>query len=307
MIDMSEKPKVLVLLAAYNGIDWLNEQIESILNQKDVVVQIVVSIDPSSDGTQEYFEKLALKDNRVSLLSTGQKFGGAAPNFFRLIYDVDFSNFDFISLADQDDIWKLDKLSRACKLLHQSDYDGYSSNVTAFWPDGRESLVSKAQKQTKYDYLFESPGPGCTFVFSYVLASKIKDKIIQDYDQIHMVWLHDWFCYSYSRFNGYKWIIDERPSMFYRQHEKNQVGANFGWKPLVSRAKVIVSGDGFHKVLNQAYFLGQNDMPPIDYLRNGNRISFLKLAAMAFSCRRKKLEKIFFLAVSIIFFIKGSR
>jgi len=303
---MNEDPKVLVLLAAYNGIEWLNEQVESILNQKNVAVHIVVSIDPSNDGTEEYFQKIALNEPLVTLLPTGQKFGSAAPNFFRLMHDVDFSGYEFISFADQDDIWTANKLSRACKCIKLKGCDGYSSNVTAFWPDGREALISKAQRQTEYDYLFESPGPGCTFVFSIKLALEIKNKINRNYSEIHKIWLHDWFCYSFSRFNGFKWFIDQEPSMLYRQHENNQIGANFGLKPLFSRIGVIVSGGGFQKVLDQASFLGQNEIPPIERLRQGDRVSFLKLASISFACRRKKQDKLFLLVVAIIFFIKGN-
>jgi len=299
------KPKVLVLLAAYNGREWLDEQIMSILNQQDVDIELVVSVDASSDGTEQYFEKLELEDSRVTLLPTGEKFGGAAPNFFRLIRDADFTNIDFISLADQDDIWYLDKLSRACTCLKEGVYDAYSSNVVAFWPNGKKALVDKAQRQTKYDYLFECSGPGCTFVLDIKLAAEIKSKIVRSYNKINTVWMHDWFCYNYSRFHGFKWYIDEKPSLLYRQHEENSVGANSGMRALITRVKVILNGDGFERVLNKAHFIGETNLYPIKLITKRSRLSFLKLACMSFSCRRKFHDKLFFFCVCIAFSIKG--
>lgn len=45
--------KVAILLAAYNGSNWINEQIDSILTQKEVNVKIFVSCDLSTDNTLE--------------------------------------------------------------------------------------------------------------------------------------------------------------------------------------------------------------------------------------------------------------
>ena len=47
---------------------------------------------------------------------------------------------DDIALADQDDIWKEDKLEKAIQKLEQG-FDGYSSNVQAFWEDGRKKTI----------------------------------------------------------------------------------------------------------------------------------------------------------------------
>ena len=305
MVDIDFKPRFIVLLAAYNGLRWLDKQVDSILDQEKVDIELVISIDPSNDGTQDYFEKLALNDSRVKLLATKEKFGGAAPNFFRLIRDTNFERADYISFADQDDIWDLDKLYRAHKCLVEKGGEAYSSNVLAFWESGRKVLINKAQPQTRYDYLFESAGPGCTFVFSRRLGELIQEKILEDIDAINSVWLHDWFCYSFARFNGFSWVIDPRPSLLYRQHDNNQVGANSGWKSLLHRVSIILSGDGFNRVLTQAKVLDQNDVPPIEYISKGSKGAMIKLLFISCLCRRKYTDKFFFFCMSLIFLIRG--
>ena len=45
---------VQVLLSTYNGETYLKEQLDSILNQKNVAVKLFVRDDGSSDGTEEY-------------------------------------------------------------------------------------------------------------------------------------------------------------------------------------------------------------------------------------------------------------
>ncbi|MEA3544360.1 MAG: glycosyltransferase, partial [Thermodesulfobacteriota bacterium] len=98
------KPEIAVLLAAHNGREWLPQQVNSILNQVDVEVTLFVSVDNSTDGTESWFDHLAMVDSRVKVLLHGQCFGGAAANFFRLIRDVNFEPFDYVSFSDQDDI-----------------------------------------------------------------------------------------------------------------------------------------------------------------------------------------------------------
>lgn len=219
-------PKIAVLLAAYNGMQWIDEQIKTIFNQQGVEVTVFISVDLSTDGTHEWAEQLAEKHTNVALLPYGERFGGAGPNFFRLIKDVDFSGFDAVSFADQDDIWHPEKLAKAYSKIAAGQCDVYSSNVTAFWADGREVLIQKSQPQRELDHFFEAAGPGCTYVFSLSAIQAFKGFLIQAGDTISKVSLHDWLAYAFCREQGYRWFIDKWPSMRYRQHENNQVGTN---------------------------------------------------------------------------------
>jgi len=232
-------PKVAVLLAAYNGMQWIDEQVDSILNQQGVAVTLFFSVDLSTDGTDQWVKNLAKKHSNVVMLPYGERFGGAGPNFFRLIKDVDFSGFDAVSFADQDDIWFSDKLSRACTLLQNGQCDVYSSNVTAFWPDGKQVLIDKAQPQKQFDHFFEAAGPGCTYVFNAASATAFKRFVIGLGERIQNVSLHDWLAYAFCRHNAFRWYIDPAPSMLYRQHANNQVGTNAGFTAYKKRIELV--------------------------------------------------------------------
>ena len=233
--------KIAILLASYNGKKYIKEQIDSILNQKDVEVTIFISDDLSTDGTVEYLQDIYKDEKRLIYLESSQKFSGAAKNFYRLICDVDFSDFNYVAFADQDDIWVEDKLACAVKILDEKQADGYSSNVLAFWENGKERLINKAQKQVEYDYLFEAAGPGCTYVLNIKLATKLKNFIMQNRIKVDEVSLHDWFMYAFARANDYKWLIDEKVGLRYRQHIINQIGANNGLDAKIKRLKMIFS------------------------------------------------------------------
>jgi rhamnosyltransferase len=221
---------VAVLLAAHNGMEWIQEQVMSILSQKNASITIFISVDLSNDKTYELCQDLASQNININLLPYGKKFGGAAKNFFRLMRDIDLSRFDYIAFSDQDDIWGDRKLCHAIKTIKKDDLDGYSSDVFAFWSNGREMLLKKSFPQKKFDYYFESAGPGCTYVLKQQTAQKFKKFLIKNWSKVNLVEFHDWMVYAYCRSQGMKWKIDSKPLMLYRQHDFNQVGVNFGLK-----------------------------------------------------------------------------
>ena len=287
-------PSVAVCLAAFNGMRWLPEQLDSILAQTGVTVTVVLSVDQSRDGTEAWLNERASNDSRVVLLPHGEKFGGAARNFFRIIQDSNFSEFDYISFADQDDIWLPDKLQRAHEILSKTEADAYSSNVTAFWPDGRKTLIEKSQAQVRWDFLFEAAGPGCTYVMRKELVYAIQALLKNRWADVQQVGLHDWFVYAFARAHGYRWVIDSYAGMLYRQHEKNQVGVNMGWKALLHRANKIISGWGLTQSALIANLVGLGDGAFVRRWSGGSRTGLLWLACQAWQCRRRVRDKLLF-------------
>jgi len=286
--DIKPQAKIAVLLAAYNGQDWIQEQVETILHQKNVIVKIFISIDFSNDDTYQICSKLERENESIIILPYGNIFGGAAKNFFRLIRDVDFACFDYIALSDQDDIWDSGKLSHAIRTIEQDNLDGYSSDVTAFWSNGREKLVKKSFPQKKFDFFFEAAGPGCTYVLKQQSMQTFKNFLIKIWECVNLVELHDWMIYAYFRSQGMKWKIDNKPLMCYRQHDHNQIGLNSGLKAYLIR---------FNKIKAKWY---RREVKKIIYLLNGsfeqnNSLKRLFLIKNFWHLRRRPRDAIFLL------------
>lgn len=293
MAEVVKLPHVAVCLAAYNGRRWLSEQIGSILCQRNVAVTVFISVDQSTDGTEELIDDLKSTDHRLVVLPHGHHFGGAASNFFRLISDVDFRSFDYVALADQDDIWLETKLSRACNALNSGEYDIYSSDVIAFWSDGKKRLVKKSFPQRRFDYYFESAGPGCSYVFSRIAIDATKAFLQKIGEAKNKVALHDWLFYAYCRRHGYKWLIDDQAYLLYRQHDSNQVGMNTGLSAFIKRICLVrkkwylnqvmtiaeLVAPGFKETLKDKMFLVRN----FRQLRRRPRDQFVLLGMLLFN------------------------
>ena len=299
----SKPARVAVLLAAYEGLAWIEAQLASVLAQTRVAVDVYISVDPSSDGTDAWCANFASTHSNVTLLPPSGRFGGAARNFFRLVRDVDVSAYDYVAFCDQDDLWYPNKLERAVAALQGSQAHGYSSNVVAFWQDGRRALVQKAQPQVEWDHLFEAAGPGCTYVLRNDLATAFKSLIVNRWDDVQHIDLHDWFCYAFARSRGYTWFIDPLPGLDYRQHERNQVGVNSGFASAVMRWRKIADGWWFSQAQRTARLLEMdNPFVPLE-----GRRAWLKLARHVRVCRRRTRDQAVLWFVCVVNAMSGRR
>jgi len=234
-------PRIAILLAAYNGMNWIEEQIDSINSQAKVDINLFISVDLSTDGTYEWCQSLAKNNAHIEVLPYGDRFGGAAKNFFRLIRNVDFSAYDYVALADQDDIWLPNKLIHAVETIKSKKVCALSSDVVAFFQDGRELLIKKSNPQKQFDHFFESAGPGCTYVIKSKALQQFKEFLILNWDKVNGITFHDWVIYAYFREHDLVWHIDAKPLMRYRRHELNVIGPNSGLEAYKKRFFMVKS------------------------------------------------------------------
>jgi rhamnosyltransferase len=300
MESNSKIPKVVVAMAVYNGAKWVVEQINSILVQVCVDVTIIISIDPSIDDSEKLCNDISSRNSNIIILPGIGRFGGAAPNFFRLIRDIDIDNFDYLALSDQDDIWLSDKLAVAIDHIKRGQFSAYSGSVTAFWPDGRYLLIDKSQPQRKYDYLFESAGPGCSYVLKSDAAMAFREFLVDNWAAANEVSLHDWLIYAWFRANELSWYIDGIPKMLYRQHSNNQIGVNYGLKAIINRFNKLRSGwyrQEIRKIINLLRDRLYN-MPLVIF--SYGKIPYPFLFMNLNQTRRRYRDRLFFFVIVIL-------
>lgn len=294
---MSEnQPTVLILLASHNGSLFLKEQIESILNQEGVKLKILISDDNSIDGSLDIIK--GMNSKYIEILKP-KKIGSAAGNFFRLI-NLSEEDYDYFAFADQDDIWKTDKLINAIKKLRSTNSFGYSSSFQYFWGSDlkSEKYFSKGSKLTSIDYIFSSPGPGCTFVLNRHLFKIIKKTIFDNWEKYKLMAYHDWAIYATARGLGYKWIIDDNSFLYYRQHANNEIGVNRSFKGIINRLKRFWSRWYELEILKIIEILKLIDDPVIKRLAGLNLFSFAVILSK--ESRRKRTERLIILLNIII-------
>lgn len=124
-----------VAMASYNGEKYIKEQIETILAALGTEDELVVSDDGSTDKTREIVQDFAQKDGRVRLI---EGLGcGVKKNFENAILAC---RGEYIFLADQDDLWKKEKLEGVLKAFEEKKCKVVVHDAVVVAEDGREVL-----------------------------------------------------------------------------------------------------------------------------------------------------------------------
>ena len=140
MTEKSEKMFVDILMCTYNGEDFIELQIESILDQTHTDFRLIIVDDTSNDRTVEIIKKMILKDKRIELHQNEKNLG----YFNNFVNGLDFVKSDYLFFSDQDDIWVENKVEIQLADLMLSD-DNVLMNFSNSY-----LLYDKTQSQTNY-------------------------------------------------------------------------------------------------------------------------------------------------------------
>ena len=112
----TELPEVAVVLCTHNGAAWVEQQVESLLSQT-YPVAIRLFDDASTDDTVEKVQTIACGHNIKCIERTEAL--GFVINFADGIQSALDEGFQYIALADQDDVWVPERIEKGMKaLLH---------------------------------------------------------------------------------------------------------------------------------------------------------------------------------------------
>jgi len=228
---------VCIVMATYNGAEYIEEQIASIQAQSFENWRLLVRDDGSSDGTLDILSQLASGDSRITLLDTLPcALSGPSQNFSAGLEAALKTNSDLFFLADQDDIWSKDKLSiqstkfpligsEEVPLLVHSDLAVVDESLHLTHPSlmSYMNLIPCPEKPLNY-LLTRNFVTGC--------AAACNRQLLEASLPIpRQAIMHDWWLALVAASTGSIDYVDI-PLVSYRQHRKNSIGAKGFWHGL---------------------------------------------------------------------------
>ena len=232
--------KVEILLATYNGERYIRQQLDSILNQDYENWLVRACDDASTDDTYEILTEYKEKFPDKFIMEKRQTgFGSAKLNFAHLIKN---SSCDYVMCCDQDDVWLPNKISLTLQEMKKNEKAGLPVLVHTDLKvvDAELHVVSGSffehsnyNKKPQYkDLLIQNHVTGCTMMMNRPLVDLVN--LQEDYDDILM---HDWLAAIVAAGLGKVAFVD-CPTMLYRQHAVNSVGAKkYGLALLISKLR----------------------------------------------------------------------
>lgn len=222
--------KIDIVMTTYMGEKFIDEQILSIFNQSYKDFKIIVRDDNSSDNTKNIIDGyLERHPDKLFVLPSNDLHLGSFANF-KLVLENAKSEYTLFS--DQDDVWSSDKIAltfekmrkienvvgRETPILVHSDaivVDKDNQEVSkSFW---RYQNIKPGNREKLNRLLVQNIITGCTIMINQPLrelALPIPNAAI----------MHDWWLALVASAFGVIGHVAQ-PTMKYRQHELNTIGA----------------------------------------------------------------------------------
>ncbi len=233
--------QVAILLASYNGAAFIEKQLASIAAQHYTDWRLYISDDVSQDETVPIIKNFAQAHAGKVQVNTHTQNKGFAANFLSLICDETIDS-PFYALSDQDDVWLPEKLSRAVAWLETMPEEVpalYCTRTEAIDEEGKSLGLSPlfARPPAFANALVQSIAGGNTMVMNRA-ARILLAKVSINVDIVS----HDWWAYMVISGAGGNIYYDASPSLKYRQHEGNIIGANNSFWARLVRMKYLLKG-----------------------------------------------------------------
>lgn len=216
--------KVDILLSFYKGEQYIDDQVESILNQDAINLSKLLI---RNDG--EYSKKLTEFKNESINVIQGENLG-VKYSFFELIKQSN-NDSSYFAFCDQDDVWKKDKVKTAIDMLNPyQDVPAMYFSKAMLVDDKLSPIGLDTFEDGVFDFertLIKNNAIGCTIIFNKKLRDILKSRL-PNYNCISESFLHDHLLYALCSGMGGKIIFDATPHIYYRQHQNNVVGNRTG-------------------------------------------------------------------------------
>ena len=224
---------ISVCVATYNGEKFIREQIDSILCQLSSDDEIIVSDDGSTDGTIVIIN--CIGDKRIRIIEGPRKHSPTF-NFENALKEA---KGDYIFLADQDDVWKTNKVEVCMKWLQKydcvvSDAEVTDSNLNPLYPS--LYAIMQVRQGHIYNTVWKNGYTGCCMAFRRNIL-EVSLPFPKDIP-MHDIWIGNVAAYKYN----VKFIPDKL--ILFRRHKEtiscNGKGSKYSiWQQMKFRWSII--------------------------------------------------------------------
>jgi glycosyltransferase involved in cell wall biosynthesis len=209
---MENPPLISIALCTFNGEEFIQEQMDSLLGQSYPNIEIIIVDDCSTDQTPSVLSRYVSEFTHIRLIRNDKNLG-YNKNFEKAIK---LCKGEFIAMCDQDDIWHPDKLKIQWEAIGNNELIYHDSEFVDSL--GREINFRMSDKFNFYKG--NSPLPflfmNCVSGHSILMKRSLLDNIFPFPEGFHY---DQWIAYIAAG-RGYIGFVDQC-LIRYRQHARN--------------------------------------------------------------------------------------
>ena len=234
---------VTIVMATLNGGWAIDAQLESIARQTHRNWSLIVSDDGSDDDTLARVARFADHNPERRIVRLRGPGRGSAMNFLSLLRAAGAS--PWLAFSDQDDVWLPDRLERGLKALADMDEPAVfgSRTIIASAHLTPQRLSPRFTKPTSFrNALVQNVAGGNSMLLNRAALDVLQPASLAVEDLI----AHDWWAYQAITAVGGRMILGDAPTLLYRQHAENQIGANDTLRASLLRLGAVLDGRFAH-------------------------------------------------------------
>ena len=160
---------VSIILPYFKKEEFLEETINSILNQTYQNFEIILIDDEISLNSKNFLDKISEKDTRIKLLKNEKNLGAGLSRNVAIRY----SQGDYIAFCDCDDLWLPKKLENQLKFIKKNNI--YFNHTSYDIVDEKNKFISS--RKAKYEINYKELRSSCDIGLSTVMIDR---KIFDD-------------------------------------------------------------------------------------------------------------------------------
>lgn len=252
---------VAIMMATFNGSEYVSEQIESILSQSYQNFTLYIRDDDSTDDTVSILNRYERNNPNIVVIRDEDLYGGSAEKNFCFIasWVKAKNNHRYFMFADQDDVWESSKIEDSMRLMKKyeeniggpvlihTDLMVVDNDLAILDESFMHMRALNPEVKDLPHLLIQNNVTGCTMLWNDDLNNLI------DFSSTKMA-MHDWWMVlAASAFGSIGYL--KKGTIRYRQHGNNVVGAtqvnsiSFIIKRLTGHAHVV---ETLEKAFDQA-------------------------------------------------------
>ena len=212
---MPETPLVSVVLATFNGEEFIAQQLDSLISQTYPTMEIIAVDDCSTDNTVNILRDYAVQHNCIKLFVNETNLG-FIKNFEKGCL---LASGDFISPCDQDDYWVPDKIQLMVADIGDAPLIYCDSFVCNEQLQHNRNKISDLVNCRTWDNCLNY----AVFARIYGHTLLFKKELLQHIVPFTEVIPHDWWIAYHASLQGSVPFFPEA-LVYYRQHPKNVFG-----------------------------------------------------------------------------------
>ncbi len=248
--------KISVALASFNGIRFIGEQLDSIMEQTKAPDEVIISDDNSTDGTFEFCNEYISRNKLTGWhVSQNDSNLGVKKNFMSAFSKC---TGDYIFTCDQDDVWINDKIQVMVQVMDsRPEIMCLASNYIPLVNGERiHAKVKNIERDDGTvmqfrlcDTWLDNMRPGCTYCFRRELLDKFNVMDIENQ-------IHDSMLWKYAITSDSLYLLN-RLLILYRRHGDNATNQFHRIPPNIEQRIAIIDDEAemYRRFLDASYEL----------------------------------------------------